>query len=59
MISGLHIGARAEGNRHVPGRWRVLALVLIAVLLAGIVWSRLIFWQVVQDTSLAAAAQQQ
>jgi stage V sporulation protein D (sporulation-specific penicillin-binding protein) len=37
----------------------VLALVMIALLLAGLVWSRLITWQVLQRGTLAAAAQQQ
>jgi stage V sporulation protein D (sporulation-specific penicillin-binding protein) len=37
----------------------VLALVLIAVLLASVVWSRLLFWQVMEHSTLAAAAQQQ
>ncbi len=37
----------------------MLALVLIAVLLAGLVWSRLVFWQVMEHSTLAAAAQQQ
>jgi len=37
----------------------VLSLVLIAVLLAGLVWSRLVFWQVMEHSTLAAAAQQQ
>jgi len=57
VIAGLQIGA--PKSRHTPGRWRVLALVLIALLLAGLVWSRLVFWQVLQHSTLAAAAQQQ
>ena len=43
----------------MPGRWRVLALVLVAVLLAGMVWSRLAYWQVIRHVDLAADAQAQ
>ena len=57
VISGF--AAPGKAPRHVPGRWRVLALVLIAVILAGVVWSRLLFWQVMEHSTLAAAAQQQ
>jgi len=56
---GLRFAVPGKAPRHVPGRWRVLALVLIAVLLAGLVWSRLVTWQVLQRGTLAAAAQQQ
>jgi cell division protein FtsI/penicillin-binding protein 2 len=37
----------------------VLALVITATILAGVVWSRLAYWQVLQHAHLAAAAQQQ
>ncbi|HZQ49586.1 MAG TPA: penicillin-binding protein 2 [Candidatus Dormibacteraeota bacterium] len=57
MISGFTAPGRP--HRFVPARWRVIALLLMAVLLASVVWSRLVFWQVVQHTTLAAAAQQQ
>jgi stage V sporulation protein D (sporulation-specific penicillin-binding protein) len=59
VISGLQIGVPQKTGRHVPGRWRVVALLTIAALLAGIVWSRLVFWQVLQHSTLAAAAQEQ
>ena len=37
----------------------MLALVLAGALLAGVVWSRLAYWQVLQHSTLAAAAQAQ
>ena len=37
----------------------MLALLLAAALLAGVVWTRLAYWQVVRHTQLAAAAQAQ
>jgi stage V sporulation protein D (sporulation-specific penicillin-binding protein) len=37
----------------------VLALMLAATLLTGVIWTRLAYWQVVQHTTLAAAAQAQ
>ncbi len=43
----------------MPGRWRVLALVLVAILLAGMVWTRLAYWQVIRHVDLAADAQAQ
>ena len=43
----------------MPGRWRVLALVLGASILAGVVWTRLAYWQVLERSHLAAAAQAQ
>jgi stage V sporulation protein D (sporulation-specific penicillin-binding protein) len=58
MITGLRYGA-PQKPRGVPGRWRVLALVLAASLLAGVVWTRLAYWQVLQHSQLAAAAQAQ
>ncbi len=36
-----------------------MALAIAAILLASVVWSRLAYWQVIQHTQLAAAAQQQ
>ena len=58
MDLGLRYGA-PKSSHGVPGRWRVLALVLAASLLAGVVWTRLAYWQVLQHTQLAAAAQAQ
>ncbi|HEY6874813.1 MAG TPA: penicillin-binding protein 2 [Candidatus Dormibacteraeota bacterium] len=43
----------------MPARWRVIALVLVATLLAGLVWTRLAYWQVVRHVDLAADAQAQ
>ena len=59
MDAGLRFGAPKRGTRALPGRWRVLALVLVAVLLAGMVWSRLAYWQVIRHVDLAADAQAQ
>ncbi len=59
MITGLRFGAPSQKARHVPGRWRVLALVLAGALLAGAVWTRLAYWQVVQHVQLSAEAQAQ
>ena len=58
MDLGLRYGA-PKRSRGVPGRWRVLALILTAALLAGVVWTRLAYWQVFEHTQLAAAAQAQ
>jgi len=58
VISGLQIGAPSK-TRPTPGRWRVLALVLAGALLAGMVWTRLAYWQVLRHSTLAAAAQAQ
>ena len=58
VISGLQLGAPSK-TRPTPGRWRVLALVLAAAVLAGAVWTRLAYWQVLQHSTLAAAAQAQ
>jgi cell division protein FtsI/penicillin-binding protein 2 len=46
-------------SRGVPSQWRVLALVLVAALLATVVWTRLAYWQVFEHAQLAAAAQAQ
>jgi stage V sporulation protein D (sporulation-specific penicillin-binding protein) len=43
----------------VPGRWRVIALLAVAALLASLVWSRLAYWQVIRHVELAADAQAQ
>ncbi len=37
----------------------MLALILAATLLTGVIWTRLAYWQVVRHTTLAAAAQAQ
>jgi stage V sporulation protein D (sporulation-specific penicillin-binding protein) len=55
---GLRFGAPSK-TRPTPGRWRVLALVLAGALLAGMVWTRLAYWQVLRHSTLAAAAQAQ
>src|ERR1700752_2492397 len=59
MDAGLRFGAPRGRSRALPARWRVIALVLIAVLLAGLVWTRLAYWQVVRHVDLAADAQAQ
>ena len=59
METGLRFGAPQRGHKSLPGRWRVLALVLVAALLAGLVWTRLAYWQVVRHVDLAASAQAQ
>jgi len=59
METGLRFGAPQRGHKSLPGRWRVLALVLVAALLAGLVWTRLAYWQVVRHVDLAANAQAQ
>src|SRR5260221_7909453 len=59
METGLRFGAPQRGHKSLPGRWRVLALVLAAALLAGLVWTRLAYWQVVRHVDLAASAQAQ
>ncbi len=58
MDLGLRYGA-PKRSRGVPGRWRVLALILVSALLAGVIWTRLAYWQVFQHAQLAAAAQAQ
>src|SRR5438445_13500444 len=40
-------------------RLRVISLLAVAIVLAGMVWSRLAYWQVVQHGQLAVAAQAQ
>ncbi len=59
MDLGLRFGAPSQKARHVPGRWRVLALLLACALLAGAVWTRLAYWQVLQHVQLSAQAQAQ
>ncbi len=59
MYTGLRFGAPQRGNKSLPGRWRVLALVLVAAVLAGLVWTRLAYWQVVRHVDLTASAQAQ
>src|SRR5438034_10149797 len=59
METGLRFGAPQRGHKSLPGRWRVLALVLLAALLAGLVRTRLAYWQVVRHVDLAASAQAQ
>src|SRR5207244_13506371 len=59
METGLRFGAPQRGHKSLPGRWRVLALVLAAALLAGLVWTRLAYWQGVRHVDLAASAQAQ
>src|SRR5712692_3176762 len=45
---------------HVMGaRWRILALLTVAALLAGAVWARLAYWQVLRHVQLSAQAQAQ
>ena len=59
MITRLQFGAPDQKARHVPGRWRVIALLLAGALLAGAIWTRLAYWQVVQHVQLSAEAQAQ
>ena len=40
-------------------RLRILALLLVAALLAGAVWARLAYWQVLRHVQLSAQAQAQ
>src|SRR5579859_968966 len=58
MDLGLRFGA-PKRSHHAPSRWRVLALVLAATLLAGVVWTKLAYWQIIDHAQLAAAAQAQ
>jgi cell division protein FtsI/penicillin-binding protein 2 len=55
------LGKRAPRRvEHVIGaRWRIVALLTIAALLAGAVWARLAYWQVLRHVQLAASAQAQ
>src|SRR4029077_14398021 len=51
---------RAPRVEHVMGaRLRILALLLVAALLAGAVWARLAYWQVLRHVQLSAQAQAQ
>ncbi|MFI4878580.1 MAG: hypothetical protein ACHP9U_07075, partial [Steroidobacterales bacterium] len=40
-------------------RLRILALLMVAAVLAGTVWARLAYWQVLQHVQLSASAQAQ
>src|SRR6266851_8209664 len=40
-------------------RFRIFALVVVAALLAGAVWARLAYWQVLRHVQLSAQAQAQ
>src|SRR5260370_11317839 len=40
-------------------RLRILALLMVAALLAGTVWARLAYWQVLRHVQLSASAQAQ
>jgi len=57
--AGFRFGVPKGRARALPARWRVIALVLVATLLAGLVWTRLAYWQVVRHVDLAADAQAQ
>jgi len=60
-LSAGALGKRAPRRvEHVIGaRWRILALLTIAALLAGAVWARLAYWQVLRHVQLSAQAQSQ
>jgi cell division protein FtsI/penicillin-binding protein 2 len=56
------IGARSRAprlERVGSTRLRILAIAIVAVVLAGMVWSRLAYWQVLQHGQLAMQAQAQ
>src|SRR5712692_8740146 len=55
------LGKRAPRRvEHVIGaRWRILALLTIAAVLAGAVWARLAYWQVLRHVQLSTQAQAQ
>jgi cell division protein FtsI/penicillin-binding protein 2 len=58
----MSIGVRSRAPRleHVGStRLRILALVVVALVLAGMVWSRLAYWQVMRHGQLAMQAQAQ
>jgi cell division protein FtsI/penicillin-binding protein 2 len=46
-------------RRKEPSRLRVLSLLVVALLLAGTIWVRLAYWQLVKHDSLAALADAQ
>src|SRR4029077_19632577 len=51
---------RAPRVEHVMrARLRILALLMVAALLAGTVWARLAYWQVLRHVQLSASAQAQ
>src|SRR5437899_10263479 len=59
MSSGA-LRKRAPRVEHVMGaRIRILALLMIAALLAGAVWTRLAYWQLFRHVQLSAQAQAQ
>ena len=59
MSSGA-LRKRAPRVERVAGaRLRILALLMVAALLAGTVWARLAYWQVVRHVQLSASAQAQ
>ena len=49
-------GRTARAPREPSYRLRVLALLTVALLAAGIIWARLAYWQVVEHKRLAADA---
>ena len=53
--------ARAPGRfeRATSTRLRIFAMLAVALLLAGVIWSRLAYWQLVQHGQLAQQAQAQ
>ena len=54
------VRSRAPRLEHVGStRLRILALVVVALVLAGMVWSRLAYWQVMRHGQLAMQAQAQ
>src|SRR6266436_2114265 len=54
------LAKRAPRVERVMGaRLRILALLLVAALLAGAVWARLAYWQVLRHVQLSAQAQAQ
>ena len=59
MSSGA-LRKRAPRVERVAGaRLRILALLMVAALLAGTVWARLAYWQVMRHVQLSASAQAQ
>jgi stage V sporulation protein D (sporulation-specific penicillin-binding protein) len=54
-------GIRPPGrlDRGTKTRIRIFAMLAVAVLLAGVVWSRLAYWQVVRHVQLTSQAQSQ
>jgi cell division protein FtsI/penicillin-binding protein 2 len=60
MSSGA-FGIRPPGrlDRGTATRLRIFAMLVVAVLLAGVVWARLAYWQVIRHVQLASQAQAQ